>query len=116
MPTNRTARPAAADQFAKLGLTPADWTPAMGVAVKQKWTGLDVDAKVADLRERIEAQVRPTLDTIRAQHPGVDDDEATRLLRNAKVNAWRVRTRLQAALDARELRFAKMRAAKASAA
>lgn len=113
MPTKkRNARPAAADQFAALGLDPEEWTPAMKVAVSQKWTGLETDAKVSELQQRLDDHVRPTMDDVLKDHPGVDDAEAARLLRNRKVDSWRVRTRLQAALDARRLRFTKMRAAR----
>lgn len=114
----RNSKPAAA-QFDALGLTPTDWTPAMQMAVKQKWANLEVDAKVDDLRARIadvEPDPTPTADILMASGFSTDEDEcaaeARRLKRNATVNAWRERTQLQAALDARELRYAKVRAAR----
>ena len=107
----------AADAFAGLGLDETEWTPAMTIAVRQCWSGLPTDAPVADLRAAIANIPQPTRDTIAAQNPDVTDaDELSRLCRNAKVNAWRKRTQLQAALDARSLRFAKMRAARKVAA
>ena len=114
----RNSKPAAA-QFEALGLTPKDWTPAMQMAVKQKWSNLPVDDKVDDLRQRIadvEPEPTPSPDILMATGFSTKADEcaeeAKRLKRNATVNAWRVRTQLQAALDARELRFAKVRAAR----
>lgn len=109
----------AAEQFHQMGLTPADYTPAMEIAVKQKWGDLPVDDKVADLRDRIDAvTTEPTPTAIELEHAGLDAEaaatEAKRLKRNAKVQAWRERNHLQAALDARELKFARMRAAKVS--
>lgn len=124
-------KPAAADQFAALGLDQSVWTEPMRIAVAQKWSGLPVDTKVGDLRDQLAAPyelVVPTVDELieAAAAAGggdtADDDalgvraaaEHARLTRNAKVNAWRARTKLQAALDARELRFAALRAAKAA--
>ena len=114
----RNSKPAA-EQFDALGLTPKDWTPSMQMAVKQKWSNLEVDAKVDDLRQRIadvEPVPTPTPEILMASGFSADLDECTeeakRLKRNATVNAWRTRTQLQAALDARELRFAKTRATK----
>ncbi len=115
---SRTAQPKPADQFRALGLTDeTEWTPGMRLAVKQKWSGLPIDAKVDDLRAQLAAvQVEPV--------PAVDDltkligdrdmavAEHARLTRNAKVNAWRERGRLRAALEARELKFARLRAAR----
>lgn len=123
MPRKRNTIPAH-ESFTKLGLAPAVWTDAMRLAHKQRWTNLPVDDKVADLRDRL-AAVAP--DPVRSvdqllvdmlasgQSPVTRADaeaEHKRLKRNAGVNAWRERGRLQAALDARELRFAAMRAAK----
>ena len=123
----------AAEQFAALGIAKDDWTDAMRLAVKQKWSGLPVDAKVADLRALLDAATATPLDV-----PSVEDikkqmildgaviaadaeaiKEHKRLKRNAAVNAWRERNQIQAALDARDLKFAALRAkrkAKTSAA
>lgn len=120
----------AADQFAGLGITPDQYTPAMQVAVKQKWSALRVDEKVADLRAAHAAVLLPPVPTVEemlAEHavvtgqPVTDDDrtraeaEVVRLRRNAAVNAWRERTKLQAALDARDLKFAALRAKRGTA-
>jgi hypothetical protein len=113
----RTTGRAAADQFTALGLTDADYTDAMRIAVKQGWSNLPVDAKVADLRDALAAVTTPVItDTdARAGLPADATDEqvaveVARLRRNAGVNAWRQRTRIQAALDARGAKFAAMRA------
>jgi hypothetical protein len=104
----------AADQFAGLGLAEADYTPAMTLAVKQRWSNLPIDRKVDDLRAAVaavKAVETPTVEILEAQ--GFEGDakvEAARLKRNATVNAWRERNQLQAALDAREARYAAMRA------
>lgn len=109
---SRTKSVSAAEQFAALGLTDASkWTPAMNLAVKQKWSSLPVDAKVDDLRTRLAAVKTPAVPSIHAltQQLGTADAakaEHARLLRNAKVNAWRARNQIQAALDAREMKFA----------
>lgn len=104
----------AADQFAALGIPEADWTDTMRLAVKQRWTNLPVDEKVGVLREQIAAVTKdptPTADELAASgFAGDPVKEAARLKRNAAVNAWRARGQLQAALDARELRFAAIRA------
>lgn len=120
----------AADAFAALGLTAADYTDAMRLAVKQNWTNLPTDVAVSELREKVAAVTTaptPTSNDLAAGGHGttyvngvivVDREacnkEAARLKRNAAVNAWRERNRLQAALDARDAKFAKMRAAKAA--
>lgn len=128
--TRQKATPAA-EQFAALGLNDQTaWTPAMALAVKQKWANLPIDRKVDDLRSELAAvAVEQTPDAAAlAADPdfqkqwGPADDavinaaqaEAHRLKRNAKVNAWRQRNQIQAALDARALKFAAMRQGKAS--
>lgn len=107
---------AAADQFAALGIPEADWTDTMRLAVKQRWSNLPVDVKVDDLRTRVAAVKKdPTPTAADLEAAGFAGDartEAARLKRNAAVNAWRTRGQLQAALDARELKFAAMRAAR----
>jgi hypothetical protein len=108
---------AAAAQFAQLGIPEADWTSAMSLAVRQKWSSLPVEKPVAELRREL-AQVAvprvPSRGELAAMHPTYDEaavvKEEARLKRNAAVHAWRQRNQLQAALDARELRFAAMRA------
>lgn len=130
VPSTRTRKTPAAEQFRALGLTDEKaWTDAMQLAVKQRWGGLPVDKKVADLRAALEAVTLapiPSVDEMVAEAVslGGTDDEATRtkataehkrLKRNAAVNAWRERNQIQAALDARDLRFAAMRAARKSA-
>jgi len=115
----------AADQFAALGLTADQFTPAMQLAIKQKWSGLPVDKKVGDLRDALAAVTPPThatlvdlLEASNADHPGRTIDEQhslagaehARLKRNAAVAAWRERNKLQAAIDARDLKFAALRA------
>lgn len=117
----RTSHSAEA-QFRDLDIPVTDWTPAMQLAVKQKWSSLPVDEKVADLRDRLAAvkpATVPSVADLKAQlilegRDVVTDADAEaehkRLKRNAAVNAWRERNQLQAALDARELRFAAMRA------
>lgn len=113
--SNTTAR----DAFAALGLTETDWTPAMRLAVKQKWTNLPVDEKVSVLRERLQAvSAESTADAQTLHNAGFGTEEecaaeAARLKRNAGVQAWRARNQIQAALDAREAKFAKMRAGRA---
>lgn len=107
----------AAEQFAALNIDPADYTPAMALAVKQKWSGLPIDKKVGELRDAlaaVESPDVPTVDDLAAQ--GADDPEAERkrLVRNAKVHVWRQRNQIQAALDARDIRFKAMRAARGS--
>lgn len=116
----------AADAFAALGIAPADFTDAMTLAVKQRWSGLQTDAKVADLRAQlaaVEVAVVPSVDEMLAEHAAmgepIDDvararatAEHKRLKRNAAVNAWRERNRLQAALDARDLKFKALRASR----
>lgn len=115
-------RTPAAEQFAALGIPEDDYTDAMRLAVKQKWTGLPVDAKVADLRDQL-AALKPTeVETpaqiktrlILAGAPVVTDAEVDvehkRLKRNAAVNDWRARNQIQAALDARDAKFAALRA------
>lgn len=116
-----TRRTPAADQFKALGIPETDWTDAMQLAVKQKWSGLPVDDKVADLRAALEALTQPEVPTVEqikgelvlAGNPVVTDDMATaehkRRKRNAAVNHWRARNQIQAALDAREAKFAMMR-------
>jgi hypothetical protein len=126
----------AAQQFEKLGLGPADYTTAMRNAVNQRWSELPVDRKVDELRadlaavtreatatveELLDAEVQilaqngvtMTVDELPAATRDAAVKEAERLKRNAGVNAWRERGKIQAALDARELRFAAMRAGKA---
>lgn len=112
----------AAAQFAAMGIDPKDFTETMELAVKQKWSGLPVDEKVDDLRAQIadvEVDPTPTADMLQATGFSRDPDacrvEAARLKRNATVNAWRRRGQLQAALDAREIKFAKVRAKRAAA-
>lgn len=113
----------AAAQFAALGIPETDWTDAMRLAVKQKWSSLPVDAKVADLRARLASVETPAVPTIealrlefraagRAADLAAEDAiaEHKRLKRNAAVTAWRARNQIQAALDAREAKFAALRA------
>lgn len=116
-----TRKTPAAEQFAALGIAETDWTDPMRLAVKQKWSGLPVDQNVSDLRDAIAAVTQaPVADASEVKAELVlagaqvvsDADVATevkRRKRNAAVNAWRERNQLQAALDARELKFAKMR-------
>lgn len=109
----------AAEQFAALRIDPKDFTPAMELAVKQKWSGLPVDEKVGDLRDRLAMVTLPGVPAVEALvADGMDEADAkaerARLLRNAKVNAWRTRNQIQAALDARDLRFRAMRAARSA--
>jgi len=120
----------AAEQFHALGLTDEKaWTPTMLLAVKQRWSGLPVDQKVADLRAAlaaVEVAAVPSVDEMVAEAVslgGTDNDatrdkattEHKRLKRNAAVNAWRERNQIQAALDARDLKFRALRSAKKSA-
>lgn len=107
----------AAQQFTDLGIPESDWTPAMRLAVKQRWSLLPVSEKVDVLRQGIaavEPDPTPTVDQLATTgHPREEcEKEARRLKRNAGVNAWRDRGQLQAALDARTLKFAQLRAAK----
>lgn len=119
----RVRRTPAAEQFKALGIPEADWTPAMTLAVKQNWSGLPVDEKVADLRNRlaaVETVATPSTEEIVANNlaaTGIGDRdaaevEAKRLARNAGVTAWRSRKQLQAALDARDLKFKALRASR----
>lgn len=113
----------AADAFIALGLTDQTaWTPAMHLAVKQRWTDLPLDVKVGELRDRIANLTAPEVpdvgtvkaNLILANRAEVSDADAkaehARLKRNAGVNAWRQRGQLQAALDARDLKFKALRA------
>lgn len=114
----------AREQFLALGLTDESaWTPAMVLAVKQKWSGLPLDVKVADLRAQLaalEAEELPSVTELvtsmaAAGETGADLPERAaaelkRRKRNAAVNLWRSRNQLQAALDARDLKFAALRA------
>lgn len=118
----------AAEQFAALGISESDWTDAMRLAVKQKWSGLPVDAKVGDLRSLLATTKAtppavPSVEDIKkamilAGDPVVTDAAATaehkRRKRNAAVNAWRERNQIQAALDARDLKLAATRAKRKS--
>jgi hypothetical protein len=113
----------AAEQFIAHGLTDESaYTPAMQLAIKQKWTGLPIDSPVATLRDAI-AKIKPkpvpsvtdVMADLAAQGVSPVSGEAAaaevkRLKRNAAVQAWRERNQLQAALDARELKFAALRA------
>lgn len=116
---SRNSKPAA-EQFADLGLTnQKHWTPAMQLAVKQKWSNLPIGDKVDDLRNAIADIVTdptPSVEMLLATGFSKDEGacrvEAARLKRNATVNAWRRRNQLQAALDAREMKYAAMRAAR----
>lgn len=112
----------AADQFAALGIPRDDWTDAMKLAVTQKWGDLPVTEKVADLRTSLAAVTTADVGTVadvKAQlllsgATIVTEADAVaehkRLKRNAAVQAWRKRNQIQAALDARELKFAQLRA------
>lgn len=111
----------AAEQFAALGIAEADYTKAMTLAVKQRWSNLPVERKVADLRAElaaVEAPVVPTVDALRtaleaAGEPlaqAAAEAEHARLKRNAAVTAWRAKNKLQAAIDARDIKFAALRA------
>lgn len=110
-------------QFAALGIPESAWTPAMRLAVKQRWSSLPVDETVDSLRHRL-ADVTPHAVPEPAELAASDESfadaaaaekEIARLKRNAAVNAWRERTQLQAALDARGLKFAGMRGRKKEA-
>jgi hypothetical protein len=79
-----------------------DLTEAEQIAVKQKWklpTGdvADLQAQLAAVEQVATPSVTDLIDS------GMDADkaakEAKRLARNAQVNAWRARTKLQAAID-----------------
>lgn len=125
-----TRRTPAAEQFAALGIPETDWTDAMRLAVKQKWSGLPVDAKVADLRTQLDELTArplevPTVADIKATMilagaavvtDAAAETEHKRLKRNAAVNHWRERNQIQAALDARDLKFAALRAKRKPAA
>lgn len=99
----------------------AEITPALEVAVKQKWTL--PEGTMAELKAQLDAVQMPNdLPTAEALYEAnfhADKEacktEAARLVRNAKTNDWRNRTRLQAAIDARTLKFA-VRGAKGKAA
>ena len=112
-------RTPAAQQFTDLGIPEADWTPAMQLAVKQRWSGLPVTSTVAELRAelaKVEAVATPTAERLveDGMAQAEAEAEAKRLKRNAAVNAWRTKTQVQAALDGRDLRFKRMRAGKGS--
>ena len=94
-----------ADLFEEMGIPEADWTEPMRLAVKQKWSGLRVDEKVDVLRKELAA-----VEAVAVPSSVTDPDEVKRLKRNAAVNAWRTRNQIQAALDARDLKFAALRA------
>lgn len=109
---------------AELAALPEGATPAMQLAVKQRW---NVKALLTLTVKQLEAQLAavtvaatPTATEIagleRNGKAMSDSDaapirerataEAARLLANAKVNAWRERGKLQAALDTRKLAYA----------
>lgn len=100
-----------AEQFA--GIPESDWTDPMRLAIKQRWTKLPMDAKVDELRARLAAVTVAPIDedALRADFPDVEKFEAElkRRKRNAAVNAWRERNQIQAALDARQAKFAALR-------
>jgi len=111
----------AAELFNACGIAPDDYTAAMRLAVKQRWSGLPIHEKVDVLRARLAAVQVASVDpaavceSLAADTPAAALDAATaaevkRLKRNASVNAWRERNQLQAALDAREAKFAALRA------
>lgn len=112
----------AAAQFAAMGIPESDWTDAMHLAVKQRWSNLPVDVKVDDLRASLADVKEPALPTVaELVAAGFDTepqqkDEMARRKRNAKVQAWRARKQIQAALDARDLRFKAMRAKRSTTA
>jgi hypothetical protein len=115
------SKTSALDAFASLGLTDQTvFTKAMALAVKQRWTDLPTDRKVDELRADLAvleadgpAEVASVL-ALEGIGSGLDHAEAekehARLKRNAAVNHWRARNQIQAALDARDLKFAAMRA------
>lgn len=119
--TEKKKSTAAAAQFTALGIDEADYTDAMRLAVKQRWSNLPVDQKVDDLRAALAAVKEPALptdDELVAAGFTTDvakHDEMARRKRNAKVQAWRARKQIQAALDARDLRFRAMRAKRSTA-
>lgn len=96
----------------------AEITPALEVAVKQKWTL--PEGTMAELKAALAAVQMPTdlpsAEALYAANFHADKEacqaEAVRLVRNAKTNDWRQRTRLQAAIDARTAKFANVRAGK----
>lgn len=114
----RTRKTPAAEQFTALGIDPDAYTKAMKIAVKQGWGDLPVTTKVGDLRAQlaaVEPAKVPTANELLAEaalaggngiatRESAEADHA-RLAANAKVNAWRARMKLQAALDARGLKF-----------
>lgn len=115
----------AAEQFTALGINPADYTPAMQLAVKQKWGNLRVNEKVDVLRRDLAAVVTepaPPVESIEATARAMGEADPTayavaehkRLKRNHAVAAWRARNQIQAALDARDLKFKAMRAKRGS--
>lgn len=118
----------AADQFRALGLTDETaWTDTMRLAVKQRWSGLPVDAKVADLRAQLAAIVPDPVPTAAALQAALEAAgeplaeqaaaaEHKRLKRNVAVDVWRRRGKVQAAIDARDLKFAALRALRGKAA
>jgi hypothetical protein len=119
MPKQISAR----QQFDKMGIDPADYTKPMQIAIKQRWTLLPVECKVGDLRNMLAAVTpapTPSAVELAAENlarDGIEDRdgaerEAKRLAANARVNAWRERGRIQAALDARDLKYAALRAKK----
>jgi hypothetical protein len=91
-------------------------TDAMRVAVVQRWTipegtKVQLEAELAAIEdappvEHFAAQLDP------AEWPDTEAaaKEAKRRARNAQVNVWRQRTRLQAALDTRSAQFKRIRA------
>lgn len=108
----------AAAQFAALGIAEEDYTDAMRTAVTQRWAGLPVEKKIGDLRAELAAIETPTI-TLDDVPRGTGDpavveaaaaEELKRLRRNAAVNTWRAKTKLQAAIDARDVKFAALRA------
>lgn len=126
---SRTKQTTATESFEKLGIDPADYTRAMTNAVKQRWgnlpTAKTVEALRADLAAVTVAETptadRLVMDLIATIPDGIEraakaESEAKRLAANAKVNAWRERGRIQAALDARSLYFARLRTGKAKTA
>lgn len=126
-PATKRGGKSAAEQFKAMGIPESDWTDTMQVAVKQRWSSLPVDEKVADLRARLAAvaePVLPSLEDLTKQYEAAADphaeqtatDELARLKRNAKVQTWRARKQIQAALDARDLKFKALRSAGTKAA
>lgn len=92
-------------------------TDAQKVAIKQGWKL--PDGKIGDLREQLAAvkvAETPTAADLVAADPTMPledaEAEAKRLARNAKVNEWRARKTLQAAIDTRGAKYELLRAAK----